>query len=209
MKLERDKIVTTALVLLDEVGLDKLTLRRLATELGVQAPALYWHFTGKQELLDAMADALAREIPLPPLAEGQPWQGWLADRMRDQRRVLTSRRDAARLFSGARPGPNTLPILEVALESLEGVGFPPREALRALLTLSTYVTGFILEEQANPPRDPHEDLDQATQWLAGHPRLLAAFTASGHPQGEETFEHGLALILEGIRARLQESVTGA
>jgi len=52
-------VVLVALKLLDEVGLDGLTLRRLAAELGVQAPALYWHFANKRELLDHMAQAIA------------------------------------------------------------------------------------------------------------------------------------------------------
>jgi TetR/AcrR family transcriptional regulator, tetracycline repressor protein len=205
VKLERDKVVAAALNLLDEVGLDKLTLRRLAAELDVQAPALYWHFASKQALLDEMADALSREIPLRPLVDGQAGQDWLADRMRDQRHVLNSHRDAARLFTGARPGLNTLPVLHAALESLERAGFPPREALRGLLTLSNYVNGFVLEEQASPPQGQRENLGTAHQWLAGHPHLLEAFLESGHPQGEETFEHGLSLILEGMRTRLSSA----
>ncbi|MBB4938277.1 TetR/AcrR family tetracycline transcriptional repressor [Streptosporangium album] len=205
MKLDRAKVVTTALALLDEVGLDRLTLRRLAAELGVQAPALYWHFANKQELLDEMADALSREIPLRPLAEGEPWQNWLAERMRDQRRMLNSHRDAARLFVGARPGPSALPILQVALESLGRAGFLPREALRGLFTLSNYVSGFVLEEQAKPVREPQEELNEANRWFAGHPSLLETFAESGPPQGEETFEHGLSVILEGMRVLLSSS----
>ncbi|WP_371785231.1 TetR/AcrR family transcriptional regulator C-terminal domain-containing protein [Streptosporangium subroseum] len=201
MALERDMIVATALRLLNEVGLDRLTLRRLATELGVQAPALYWHFKNKQELLDEMADALTREVPLRPLGEGEPWQDWLAERMRDQRRMLNSHRDAARLFVGARPGPGTHPALQIALESLDRAGFSPREALRGLFTLDHYVTGFVLEEQARPTREPEEDLDDARRWLADRPSLLAVFMESGPPHGDEAFEHGLSLILEGIRTR--------
>ncbi|MFI7448497.1 TetR/AcrR family transcriptional regulator C-terminal domain-containing protein [Nonomuraea sp. NPDC049714] len=103
------------------------------------------------------------------------------------------------------PGLNTLPVLHAALESLERAGFPPREALRGLLTLSNYVNGFVLEEQASPPQGQRENLDTAHQWLAGHPHLLEVFLESGHPQGEETFEHGLSLILEGMRARLSSA----
>jgi TetR/AcrR family tetracycline transcriptional repressor len=202
VKLIRGNVVATALRLLDEVGLDQLTLRRLAGELGVQAPALYWHFSNKQELLDEMADALTREIPLRPLAEDELWQDWLAERMRDQRRMLNAHRDAARLFVGARPGPSTLPILQTALESLQRAGFPPREALRGLFTLGHYVSGFVLEEQAQPAG---EDLDQARRWLADHPILFEAVAQSGHPQGEETFEHGLSMILNGMRAYLPSS----
>ncbi|MER5419135.1 TetR/AcrR family transcriptional regulator C-terminal domain-containing protein [Streptosporangium roseum] len=202
MKLDRGTVVVAALQLLDEVGLDQLTLRRLAGKLDVQAPALYWHFANKRELLDEMADALTREIPLRPLAEGESWQDWLAERMRDQRRMLNAHRDAARLFVGARPGPSALPILQTALESLQRAGFAPREALRGLFTLGHYVSGFVLEEQADHPRGPGEDLDQARRWLADHLGLFEAVAQSGHPQGEETFEHGLAMILEGMRAHL-------
>src|ERR1700688_4158094 len=55
--LKRQGVVRTALRILDEVGLDGLTVRKLASELGVQAPALYWHFKNKQALLDEMATA--------------------------------------------------------------------------------------------------------------------------------------------------------
>ena len=58
MKLQRDAVIRTALDLLDEVGIDGLSTRRLAERLGVQSPALYWHFKNKRALLDAMAKAM-------------------------------------------------------------------------------------------------------------------------------------------------------
>src|SRR5262245_36093000 len=58
MALDRETVVRTALRVLDEVGLEGLTLRRIAAELDVQAPALYWHFKNKQELLDEMATTM-------------------------------------------------------------------------------------------------------------------------------------------------------
>lgn len=60
--ISREQAVRTALDLLDDVGLDGLTLRALAARLDVQAPALYWHFTGKQDLLDEMATQLWRDV---------------------------------------------------------------------------------------------------------------------------------------------------
>ncbi|MDF2848837.1 MAG: TetR family transcriptional regulator, partial [Oerskovia sp.] len=54
-RLDRERVVRAALALLDEVGLDGLTLRRLAQDLGVKAPALYWHFASKADLLHEMA----------------------------------------------------------------------------------------------------------------------------------------------------------
>src|SRR4051812_11283888 len=70
--------VQTAMALLKRVRLDGLTTRRLADELGVKSPALYWHFRSKQELLDAMADTLIREAGMGPPRSGETWQQWLA-----------------------------------------------------------------------------------------------------------------------------------
>ena len=58
MPLERETVARAALVVLDEVGLDGLTVRRIAEALGVQNPALYWHFKNKQDLLDRMAEVM-------------------------------------------------------------------------------------------------------------------------------------------------------
>ncbi|HHT8960921.1 TPA: TetR family transcriptional regulator, partial [Burkholderia cenocepacia] len=60
-RLTRDTVLRAALDLLDEVGIDGLSTRRLAERLGVQSPTLYWHFRNKAELLDAMAEAIMLE----------------------------------------------------------------------------------------------------------------------------------------------------
>lgn len=73
-KLQRDAVIAAALDLLNEVGVDGLTTRKLAERLGVQQPALYWHFKSKQALLDALSDAMMRghihTLPSP----GGPWK---------------------------------------------------------------------------------------------------------------------------------------
>lgn len=75
-KLDRAQVADTALRLLNEVGLDGLTLRRIATELDVKAPALYWHFANKQALLDELATEMLRRMtasaePPPPTPPGR------------------------------------------------------------------------------------------------------------------------------------------
>src|SRR3954462_1389491 len=82
MKLDRTAVVQTALALLDEVGLEGLSLRRLARELGVQAPALYRHFAHKEDLLRAMADEMfaAEMAVLDRPAPGMDWAEWLVAR---------------------------------------------------------------------------------------------------------------------------------
>ncbi|WP_370022649.1 TetR/AcrR family transcriptional regulator C-terminal domain-containing protein [Planotetraspora sp. GP83] len=206
MALERDKIVSTALRLLDEVGLDRLTLRRLAAELGVQAPALYWHFRNKQELLDEMSEVITvREAPpLLPLAEGESWEGWLAGWMRGQRRIFNSHRDVVRLTAGTHPGQGTLAAVELILESLRRAGFSGTDAMWGLGTLASFLGGFVLEEQADRERglsDPAH-FEEALEGLAPYPNLRAVMAETGGPQSDASFEHGLSLILEGMRARL-------
>jgi AcrR family transcriptional regulator len=89
VRLNREQVLTAALDLLDEVGLDQLTMRRLTTALGVQNGATYWHFRSKQALLEAMADEL-----LAGVVEGVtgPWDVRVIDLARRLRRALLSRR---------------------------------------------------------------------------------------------------------------------
>ena len=62
MRIQREQVVAAAWALLDEAGLEGLTMRVLAKALSIQAPSLYWHFPGKQALLDAMADTLIHDV---------------------------------------------------------------------------------------------------------------------------------------------------
>ncbi|PWV37326.1 TetR family transcriptional regulator, partial [Achromobacter xylosoxidans] len=101
-KLQRDAVIASALELLNEVGVDGLTTRRLAERLGVQQPALYWHFKNKQALLDALADAMARNHvhSMPP--PSAPWKDFLYANARSFRQALLAYRDGARIHAGTR-----------------------------------------------------------------------------------------------------------
>lgn len=204
MGLEKGRIVETALALLDEVGLDGLTLRKLAAELGVQAPALYWHFKSKQELLDAMAAAmLDAKVARRPLDDPAQWRAWLAEFARGERATLNSRRDGARLAAGTRPSPELFEAVESMIETLEGSGFSDGDAMRGIFTLSSFVAGFVLEEQADRMRPDsgteHPDLALVQ---ASYPRLMGALMQVGDPQGDASFEAGVAMILDGMERRL-------
>lgn len=206
MALRRDTIVRTALRLLDEGGLDCLTLRRLAQELDVQAPALYWHFKNKQDLLDAMAtqmfgDAVAT-IP------SQSWENWrvsLAECGRWIHRVLLRYRDGAKVFSGTYLGDtDTLMALDDIIGELAGAGFDVTEAIQALLTLYTFVVGFTIEEQAVFPRpdskDPRYDSGKLRKQHGERPRLTEMSLPLFTENIQEHFEAGLDIVLSGIEA---------
>jgi TetR/AcrR family tetracycline transcriptional repressor len=206
MALTQEQVVRRAVELMAEVGLEALTLRRLATELGVSAPTLYWHVRNKRELLDLMAEALvARAGRTTSPAPGQPWWEWLAELARRQFRALISHRDAALVVAGNRPTEATLPDAEEVLDSLVAVGFPAPEALRVVLSIGNYVIGCAVERQAEEARsaDPERDarlLEQAE----GLPNLRAAIAGLDGPgpsAADAGFEYGLGLLIDGVRAR--------
>jgi TetR/AcrR family tetracycline transcriptional repressor len=206
--LTRPMIIQTALRLLDQVGLDGLTVRRLATDLGVQSPALYWHFRSKQQLLDQMADAIIRAAGMGPPHHGESWQDWLTRRARAYRTSVLTHRDGARLVAGAQwLNPATIRMFDQELAAMVGRGFTPVLALRTISALAHYVTGFVLQEQASRQEDAKQPPDQlaalAEQLDGGTSApLLVAIHQGGSPLGEQAFEHGLRALIDGTAAAL-------
>ena len=203
MPVNREQIVAGALDLLDEGGLEGLTLRQLAGRLGIRAPTLYWHVRDKRELLDLLAAAIMDEAlaawrePQP----GQPWWEWLAARARVMRTALLAHRDSAMVVSGNRPAESSLPGIERQLRALGDAGFAPHDGLLALLTLNSYVIGDVLDQQAEdaqarPATEPIPGPGGAT---APYPLLQAA--ARGLSSPGQRFEHGLGVIIDGLRVR--------
>ncbi len=147
MTSRRDEVLATALALLDDVGLDAITIRRLAERLGLQPGALYRHFTSKRELLDAMVERIVAQAPAPDMSGDWP----------DQVRAIASAtragmlayRDGARLMSTFyTPGPSAVTAWERFTGLLMGAGLDFEGANRAVDTVMSYVNGFTIEEQA-------------------------------------------------------------
>jgi TetR/AcrR family tetracycline transcriptional repressor len=128
MRLSREQVLAAALDLLDEAGLEQLTMRRLAAALGVQNGATYWHFASKQALLEAMADTLLADLTAG-LDTESPWTERITELARRLRRALLSRRDGGRLFSAAFfPLPNALAYGEAVIAALGESGLSSRDA---------------------------------------------------------------------------------
>ena len=182
MRLERPMVVRAALELLNEAGLDGLTTRRLADVLGVQGPALYWHFKNKQELIDEMARSLLADA-YGPIGEDQEWTEWLLEGARRLRRTMLAYRDSARLIAGYRPtGPHGRMDPEAFFGPLRAAGFAWPDAAWAAITMAQFTFGFTMDEQAaldRGPAPPEKRLDSS--------------------QG---FEFGIQTILVGLKARL-------
>ncbi|MGW0804030.1 TetR/AcrR family transcriptional regulator C-terminal domain-containing protein [Nonomuraea sp. NPDC002799] len=197
--LARDMVVRAALDLLDEAGLDGLSVRRLAARLDVRNPALYWHFRNKQELLDEMArELLAADMGGPRPDES--WRDWLTRRAHRYRRMLLSHRDGARLVAGSDPGPAVGRAFEEELRSLVGLGFTPAQGLHAIGSISHYTLGFVLNEQSRLERLSRDEAGDLSAYAADYPLTVAGVREGGAPTSDEAFACGLRLILDGVAA---------
>jgi TetR/AcrR family transcriptional regulator, tetracycline repressor protein len=149
--LTKAAIVQAAFDLLDEAGMDGLTVRALASRLGVQAPALYWHVRNKQALLDEMATQIWRQIgdAMAGLPPDLPWRKVMWTYAATVRKELLGHRDGAKAFSGTTlTDPEVVRRQEVTFGSLVRQGFTLPDATRGLVLLHDFTIGFCVEEQA-------------------------------------------------------------
>lgn len=205
----REQIVAVALELLNEQGMDALTVRALASRLDVRAPALYWHVHNKQELLDEMATFVMRRVAdsLAAVPRAGDWRDAVAAFARVLRSEYLLHRDGARIFSGTRiADPAVVRAKEPWLERLTATGFSLAEADDALDLVTAFVVGFVIEEQerSGPTGSDPERYSLAGRdvWLGEGAELVKA---AGHlrDDGDQRFERQLGILLDGLAARLR------
>ena len=194
MKIDKDQIVSEALKLLDERGLDGLTTRALAHRLGVKQPALYWHFKDRRALLDAMNDAVEAQIHRPPPPfPGTDWQDYVFQMGLAFRGALMSHRDGARVHAGTRANRSEL---DQQMRVLADAGLPIALAIQLLVSVGRLVVGWVLEEQAeaSAPPGPQNDPDS----IAG--QAIRTFFDMGD---EAAFKESLRFLIAGAAAQAQ------
>jgi AcrR family transcriptional regulator len=208
----RDAIVGAALDLLDRRGLDAVSMRRVASELGTGAASLYWHVADKDELLDLAFDRVIGEIAFP---EPDParWQEQVKDVLREIRRVMNAHRDIGRVALGRWPvGPNALRFNEGLLAILRAGGLPPRTCAYAAQLLPSYVGWYGLEEATGPQTNlpgaagPEEVVAMMRGYLGSlppdrFPHTLALLDESTGGDADERFEFGVDVLVRGIAAQ--------
>ncbi|HVV67095.1 MAG TPA: TetR/AcrR family transcriptional regulator C-terminal domain-containing protein [Candidatus Saccharimonadales bacterium] len=198
----QQRIIEAALELLKEDGLNNLSLRRLARSLHMQAPALYWHFKSKEELVDYMAEAiLAREFKeLVPRKDDESWQDWLANHMMRLRRAMLAYPDGGRVVAGAHLSPaiTLARSLEAGLISLSSAGFDLKTARQIMVTATTYTFGCVIEEQAGPTPEQLAAIDLQA-FLEPYPHIAEALDGDlRHPESQSKyFLQGLEYIIRG------------
>jgi len=211
--LSRDRVVEAALAIVDRDGLDGLTMRRLAAELGVEAMSLYHWFPNKTAILDALVEASLRETVAA--LDAIPDEGW-RDSMRtlahSHRRVLKAHPNAVAHLN-SRPGKSveSMRFVERMLEVLRRQGFSPGLASRAMQAMHAYIVGSVSAEIARASR--REPVDEVLDRLppGEFPRLheVAPLFHGPPSSGDDQFEFGLEALLDGIGARLRADAPGA
>jgi TetR/AcrR family tetracycline transcriptional repressor len=199
-RLHRDDVLQAALQLLNEVGIDALSTRRLAERLGVQSPTLYWHFKSKGALLDAMSAAVMRQsrAPITP-GPDDDWRDWLLADGRSFRRALLAWRDGARLHAGTRPGPAQRDAIEARLRLLCAAGFEPGPATLLLMSVGRFVVGWVLEEQSGQATDAPPSARAEGPDAAQYPLLAAGWAANVAGDADAVFDQALRLLVDGAR----------
>jgi len=189
--LTRPRVVRTALRLVDEHGLDTLTMRSLATELQVSPMALYNHVQDKEELLDLMLDLVLGEIDFS--APAGDWAMQMRALVCSYHQVLTAHPALARLYSSrVRIGPHGLRIMERGLGLLLRAGFCPADAADAFFALFTYTVGYHQMGQIEPRQFSALPPDQ----------IPSVITVLDHLNGVHQagrFEAGLDALLVGFQ----------
>jgi TetR/AcrR family transcriptional regulator, tetracycline repressor protein len=211
-----DAVVSAALDLLAEGGLEAVSFRRIAAKLGVSGPTLYWHVDSKRRLMDLMAEELVRRggTAYTEPERGQPWWEWLRTDARRMFRALIGTRDAPRVLAGNRPSAESFAGIERVLRVLVDAGLTPGQAQQTLFAIGAYVIGSATEWQAEADRAQDQPLPPAdderlnalrADLLADQPLLVAAIQERLTSPDDAAFEFGLDLLIEGLRARFLRS----
>lgn len=199
----RERIVAAALDVLDEGGADAVTVRAVAGRLGVQAPALYWHVRGKQELLDEMGTEIQRRVQrgLSGHDHGD-WRAGLTDYARALRAEYLRHRDGARTFSGTRlTDPEVLRAQEPWLRQWTTSGHTVADIVTAAELVTAFVVGFVIEEQERAQSDAADPsryaLDQRDAAIGEGAPLVST---AGHTRGSDhdRFERQLGIVMAGL-----------
>ena len=216
-KLTKRAVVDRALELADSHGLDTLTIRKLATELGVTPMALYWHYRSKEELLGGLVDRVWTEIDTN-VDPATPWPGQLRALMDSLVAVLRAHPAAAHLLLAFdKQSPAAMRPTEITLEVLRGAGFDTEHA--AGIARQALWTGIMLvmsdpsaeflspEELAEHQRA--KQVIYATLPLASYPRVVECAIPLAAPDDPEFhYDLGVSIFIAGVEALAARTGTG-
>ncbi len=212
-RLSKSAVVSRALELADRVGVDSLTIRRLATELGVTPMALYWHFRSKEDLLSALSDHIWDEVDLAVDPQA-PWPDQLRAIMESLVGVLRAHPSGAQLvLSHKKESDGSMRAAEIALGLLRGAGFDPEQAseitrggMWAAITLVMSEPGFEPDVKAGLDDAERAELQRRKQVQMAllpadrFPHLVECAVPFTKVDPELHYRFGIDLFIAGVKA---------
>lgn len=208
--LTRERIVTEAVALLDEEGVARLTMRRLAERLGAGSTTLYWHVETKDDVLDLALDTVFGEVAIPQRDQRRGYREVLTEFLADLRAALLHHPWSAALLGG-RPlmGPNVLARTEFLHATLFAAGLKAPHLAAAGHALSNYVIGCASTQAGWGTRDEREARWSGQVHLQAHADrypTLAAHVDMLDDDWDASFGHGLSYLLDGLDAHAVPAV---
>lgn len=212
--LTRERALAAAMAIADTEGIDALSMRRIAKELGVEAMSLYYHVANKDDLLDGMIDLVFSEIVLPP--PGGDWVEAMRERAISVRAALLRHPWAVSLMdSRSTPGPAMLRHHEAMIGLHRAAGLSMALSAHIYALLDAFVYGFVIQELALPFQGDEEMQEGAEEIAQALPieefPNMHAFMAEhvmqpGYSFSAE-FDFGLDLILRGLAEAARQEAT--
>ncbi|MEV0415498.1 TetR/AcrR family transcriptional regulator [Streptomyces sp. NPDC050448] len=217
--LSREQIVAAAVRLLDEEGIEALSMRKLGTGMGAAATSLYRHVANKDELIELVVDEVYGELTVPRAEDPAGWRAAVADSAHSLRAMALRHPWVSSVLGQvglAYLGPNLMDMSERLLALFQLAGFPAGEAELAMKAVISYVVGATTSEAAYLSllaRSGHDESQwleslrpAAEQALDGHPLLAEGHAAQEgrdpRRMREENFDYGLQRVLDGLGVRL-------
>jgi AcrR family transcriptional regulator len=207
--LTRERILGAALRIVDEEGLEALSMRRLAADLGVNPMSIYYHLPGKRAVVSGLVEVVFSQMRMPP-SEGLPWQERVRAYAHAYRGIVRSHPALALQIVSDAAAVSDAVLLggEPLYEALEEAGLPLAMIVRAADSLVDFVHGFALGEASNPSGEfdigPELLARIETQPAGEVPALRRVFGALGEEGSrydfDAAFEAGLNILVKGIEA---------
>lgn len=209
MAIQKEQVIQVAMELLDEVGIDGITMRKLAEALDIKAASLYWHFANKQTLMDEMADSLMETVARKA-QRNRTWQEQLRQTATEIRRAMLKHRDGARVFAGTYGvTENVMRVGNTLIGALTGAGANTRLAAWGSFSVLYYVLGFVMEEQALGPDNGIDIKARQAAFVAlantGYPHACDAADDIFNRNFDQRFVLGIDLLTRGIESRIAEN----
>jgi len=207
-QLSRDVVVAAALQVLEKDGGEKLTMRRVADQIGVSASSLYGYVANKEELVQLVLDRIFEEVEVPPTSS---WQETLREFGRAMLAMYRRHPGVAALTLGrVAVTPSMLPIGERIAAELRAAGMPDQVTAFVGDLGGLYIGAFAYEQDVTPPAGQEaEYLAQFTSWIRSLPAdrfpatiALADLAVAG--SAEDRFEWGMDVIVRGLATYLKE-----